>query len=116
MFFDSAIATDANGSGVGQVLRQEVTSNQVLIVSFISGFSLGICRLVLVLGLRTRLGSIKVTPVMCGLHHLPEAYGEDRPVGTIGLKARDVGGELFNGRGRSRHCRGDRSGSSRIGR
>ena len=109
MFFDSAITVDTNGSGVGQVLRQEVTSNQVLVVPFVSGFSLGIRGVVLVLGLRMRFGSIEVTPVTRGFHRLPEVHREDHPVDSIGLKARDVDGELFNGRGRSRHCRGDRS-------
>jgi hypothetical protein len=48
---------------------------------------------------RTRVGSIKVTPSVDGHHGLSETDGKDGPVATILFKARDSGGEFWEGHG-----------------
>ena len=105
MLLNSSEVTDLHSSGVRQTLGQEIMSDLILVVPLVHGFSFRVGGVSFVLRHRTRLGSVEVQPVTSGLHSLLELHGEDGPVDTIGLKARDVGRKLFNGGRGGRHGR-----------
>ena len=53
-----------------------------------------------------------MAPSACDPHCVLEVHFKNGPVGTVRLKVRDVGGELFNGRSGGRHW--VESGSFRV--
>jgi hypothetical protein len=105
---DGFVVTDPYSCGVRQALGQKITSNLILTFPFVYGVCFSVGRLVLDFGDGERLRPIKVRPATHGSHSLLETHREDSPIGTIGLEARDVGRELFDGGRGRRHGRGSR--------
>ena len=85
------IVAESDCSGVREPLQEKVASDSILVFPFLLRLLFISGGVVWVGCKRARLGAIKMAPSPRSLHCFLKAHLEDGPVGTVGLKTRDVG-------------------------
>ena len=75
---------------------QEALDHNVFVVPLLNGFTFHICGVGCILWNWTCVHSIKVAPVVCGLHGLLEMHGKGGPVAAIFFEGWDSGREYWD--------------------